>query len=116
MPIRVERTRLVDDSRTFSSEELTEAWEWLDSLDAQPLRPRDQERLDRPAFTFRPATYTFGQKIYSIARCSDGRELLGSVISDLNESRSSLGGLFSAVSRFGSAVAESLVPAGHKGA
>ena len=34
MPIRKAGVRLVDDSRTFDAAELTEIWEWLDSLDA----------------------------------------------------------------------------------
>ena len=83
MPIRTERSRLVDDSRTFSAEELTDVWAWLDSFDAQPLRPRDGEQLARPPLTFCQATYAFGEKTYSIAKCSDGRELLGTLIAGL---------------------------------
>jgi hypothetical protein len=81
MPIRVERSRLFDDSRTFSAEDLTEVWAWLDSFDSQPLRRREGEQLVRPPLTFHQEQYVFGAKTYSIAKCSDGRELLGSVIS-----------------------------------
>jgi len=70
---------LVDDSRTFSADELTEVWEWLDSFDAQPLSG-DGEQLARPPLTFQQARYVFGAKIYRIARCSDGREVLGTLI------------------------------------
>jgi hypothetical protein len=112
MPIRADRARLVDDSRTFSAEDLTEIWAWLDSLDAQPLRSRDHEQLELSRFIFRPATYAFGQKIYSIARCSDGRELLGSVIGATGpESKWGASGLWSEVSRFSSVMAKSMAPA-----
>jgi hypothetical protein len=80
MPIRREGTKLVDDSRTFESEELTEIWEWLDSLDSQPLRARDGARLHRPPLTFNQGKYVFRERIFSVAKCSDGRELLGSII------------------------------------
>jgi len=79
MPIREEKSRLVDDSRTFSAEDLTEVWAWLDSFDAQPLRRRDGEKLVRSTLTFSQAKYVHREKTYSIARCCDGRELLGSV-------------------------------------
>ena len=80
MPIREEKSRLVDDSRTFSAEDLTEVWAWLDSFDAQPLRRRDGEKLVRSTLTFSQAKYVHREKTYSIARCSDGREVLGSVL------------------------------------
>ena len=83
MPIHAERSRLVDDSPTFSAEDLTEIWAWLDSFDAQPLRPRDAAQFARPPLTFHQARYVFGAKTYSIAKCSDGRELLGSIIAGL---------------------------------
>jgi hypothetical protein len=79
MPIHPERARLVDDSRSFSADELTEVWEWLDSFDTQPLS-WDGAQLSRSPLTFRQARYVFGQKTYRIARCSDGRELLGTLI------------------------------------
>ena len=71
---------MVDDSRTFSAEELTEVWAWLDSFDLQPLRPRDGHHLVKPPFTFFHATFVLGDRTYSVAKCSDGREVLGSVI------------------------------------
>ncbi len=79
MPIHPECARLVDDSRTFSADELTEVWEWLDSFDAQPLSG-DGEQLAKPPLTFQQARYVFGAKTYRIARCSDGREVLGTLI------------------------------------
>jgi hypothetical protein len=81
MAIHLERTTLVDDSRTFSAEELTDVWAWLDSFDLQPLRQRDGQQLVKPPFTFFHATFAFGERTYSVAKCSDGREVLGSVIS-----------------------------------
>ena len=112
MPIRADRARLIDDSRTFSAEDLTEAWAWLDTLDAQPLRSRDREQLELPAFTFRPSTYSFGQKVYSVAKCSDGRELLGSVIGSTGpESKWGTSGLWSEVSRLSSVMGKSVAPA-----
>ncbi|SRR6266478_4859622 len=80
MPIHRVGPRLVDDSRTFESEELTEIWEWLDSLDSQPLNARDGARLHRPPLTFHQDRYVFRERIFSVARCSDGRELLGTII------------------------------------
>jgi len=80
MAIHMERSRLVDDSRTFSAEELTEVWAWLDSFDLQPLRPRDRQQLVTPSLTFFHATFVLGDTTYSVAKCSDGREVLGSVI------------------------------------
>src|SRR5262245_46322884 len=80
MPIRVERLRLTDDSRSFSPEDLNEIWAWLDSFDAQPPRPSDATPLVRSDLSFRRDRYVFRQRVYSIAKCSDGRELLGSVI------------------------------------
>jgi hypothetical protein len=80
MPIREEDQKLLDDARTFSSEELTEIWEWLDSFDIQPLGSRQETRLERTPLTFRQDKRAFSGKLYSVARCSDGRELLGSVI------------------------------------
>ena len=68
MPIHAERSRLVDDSPTFSAEDLTEIWAWLDSFDAQPLRPRDAAQFARPPLTFHQARYVFGAKTYSIAK------------------------------------------------
>jgi len=81
MAIHLERSRLVDDSRTFSAEELTEVWAWLDSFDLQPLRPRDGQQLVQPPFTFFHGTFVLGDRTYSVAKCSDGREVLGSIIS-----------------------------------
>jgi hypothetical protein len=80
MPLREEESRLVDDTRSFSSQELTAVWEWLDSFDLQPLRPREHARLDRYSLTFTQRTHVFRGRLYSVAQCSDGRELLGSVI------------------------------------
>ena len=80
MPIHREGSKLLDDSRTFESEELTEIWEWLDSLDSQPLSARDGARLQRPPLTFHHCKYVFRERIFSVAKCSDGRELLGSII------------------------------------
>jgi hypothetical protein len=81
MAIHLERSRLVDDSRTFSAEELTEVWAWLDSFDLQPLRPREGQQLVKPPLTFFHATFVLGDRTYSVAKCSDGREVLGSIIS-----------------------------------
>ena len=80
MPIHSEDSILVDDSQTFSAEDLTEIWAWLDSFDAQPLRPRDGAQLARPPLIFYLDSRLFGDKTCTIVRCSDGRELLGSVI------------------------------------
>jgi len=80
MPIHREGLKLVDDSRSFESEELTEIWAWLDSLDSQPLSAREGARLQRPPLTFRHDKYVFRERIFSVAKCSDGRELLGSII------------------------------------
>ena len=80
MAIHLERSKLFDDSRTFSAEELTGVWAWLDSFDLQPLRPRDGQQLVTPQSTFVHATFVLGATTYSVARCSDGREVLGSVI------------------------------------
>ena len=70
----------MDDSRTFDADELTEIWAWLDSLDARPLGAREEARLHRPPLTFHRDQYVFRERIFSVARCSDGRELLGSII------------------------------------
>ncbi len=80
MPIRKEGTRLVDDSRTFDADELTEVWEWLDSLDARPLEAREGARLHLPPLIFHQGQYAFRERVFSVARCSDGREILGSII------------------------------------
>ena len=80
MPIREKESRLVDDTSSFSSPELTDIWEWLDAFDLQPLRPRDGATLVRPPLTFIQTKYLFRGRVYSVAKCSDGRELLGSVI------------------------------------
>jgi hypothetical protein len=80
MAIHLERSRLFDDSRTFSAEELTEVWAWLDSFDLQPLRPRDGQQLVTPQLSFFHATFVVGGRTYSVAKCSDGREVLGSII------------------------------------
>jgi hypothetical protein len=70
----------VDDSRTFDADELTEIWAWLDSFDARPLGAREEARLQRPPLTFRQDQYVFRERIFSVAKCSDGREILGSII------------------------------------
>ena len=71
---------MVDDSRSFTAEQLSDVWEWLDSYDMQPLRSRSGARLERSPLTFTQDTYTFQGTIYSLARCTDGREVLGSPI------------------------------------
>lgn len=81
MAIREENFRLVDDTRSFTPEQLTDVWEWLDSYDMQPLRSREGARLDRSPLTFTQSQYAFRGEIYSVAKCSDGRALLGSPIS-----------------------------------
>ena len=80
MAIREENFRLVDDSRGFNATQLSDVWEWLDSYDMQPLRSRDGAHLEIGALTFTQETYSFQGTIYSLARCSDGREVLGSPI------------------------------------
>src|SRR5712691_9029975 len=80
MPIREEDARLTDDSRSFSPRELTDIWEWLDSFDLQPLRPRENAKLETGTLKLTQRTQVFRGRLYSIAKCSDGRELLGSVI------------------------------------
>ena|SRR5437763_191215 len=80
MPIHKEGARLVDDSRTFDPDELTEIWAWLDSFDTCPLEAREEARLQRPPLTFRQEQYVFRERIFSVAKCSDGREILGSII------------------------------------
>jgi hypothetical protein len=80
MPIREEKFRLIDDSRSFTPEQLSAAWEWLDSFDMQPLRSRENARLERPPLTFTQDKYTFQGTIYSVARSADGREVIGSPI------------------------------------
>jgi len=82
MAIHLERARICDDSRTFSAEELTEVWAWLDSFDLQPLRPRDGQQLVRPPLTFFHTTFVLGDRTYSVAKCSDGREVLGTVLTE----------------------------------
>src|SRR5437660_1091643 len=113
MSIRAERSRLVDDSRTFSTEDLTEIWAWLDSFDSQPLRPRDDEQLILPSLTFHQDKYVFGSKIYSVAKCSDGRELLGSVIGNAPEATAAPKwiptSLWSEVSKIGAVLSQSTV-------
>src|SRR6266571_5016202 len=78
MPIRQQKTGLVDDTRTFTAEQITDVWAWLDSLDMEPLS--EEARLVRMPLTFRQDRYVFRGRIYSVAKCSDGRELLGSVV------------------------------------
>jgi hypothetical protein len=80
MAIREEKFRLADDSRSFNAQQLTEIWEWLDSYDMQPLRSRDGALLERAPLRFTLDTYTFQATVYSVARCSDGREVVGSPI------------------------------------
>ena len=80
MAIREEKFKLADDSRSFTAEQLSEVWEWLDSYDMQPLRSREGALLELPSLTFTLDNYTFQGTIYSLARCSDGREVLGSPI------------------------------------
>src|SRR5437868_2906151 len=80
MAIREEKFRLADDSRSFTAEQLSGVWEWLDSYDMQPLRSRTGARLECAPLTFTQDSYTFQGTIYSLARCSDGREILGSPI------------------------------------
>jgi len=80
MAIREENFKLADDSRSFTAELLSDVWEWLDSYDMQPLRSRDGARLERAGVIFSQETYTFQGTIYSFARCSDGRAILGSPI------------------------------------
>src|SRR5438105_2884079 len=80
MAIHKQGARLVDDSRTFDADELTEIWAWLDSFDAQPVGAREQARLQRPPLVFHQDQYVYRERIFSVAKCSDGRELLGSII------------------------------------
>jgi hypothetical protein len=80
MPIREQGSRLFDDTNTFSSGELTEIWEWMDSFDSRPLGDRETASFVKTPRTFRLDRYVFRGRIYCVARCSDGRELLGSVI------------------------------------
>ena len=79
MPIREEKLRLIDDTRSFAPQDITAVWEWLDSFDAQPLRPRNGATLVRGALTFRLEEQCFRDQTYSVAKCSDGRELIGSL-------------------------------------
>jgi hypothetical protein len=72
--------KLIDDARTFTPEQLTDLWEWLDSYDSQPLRSREDATLDLIALSAKLDTYVHRDRVYSVARLSDGRELLGSVI------------------------------------
>ena len=80
MPIREQGQKIVDDTRTFGAAELTEVWAWLDSFDSQPASVRAGAKLVRPPLTFRQDRYHFHGRVYSVAKCSDGRELLGSII------------------------------------
>jgi hypothetical protein len=80
MPIRERGPKLFDDTRTFGAAELTEIWAWLDSVDAQTSGARYEAQFSRPPLTFRQDRYIFRGRIYSVAKCSDGRELLGSII------------------------------------
>jgi hypothetical protein len=80
MPIRELGPRIVDDTRTFAPDELTEIWAWLDSFDAQPLSAREGTQLVLEHLTFHQDRYMFRGRIYSVAKCSDGRELLGSIV------------------------------------
>jgi|SRR4051794_16741971 hypothetical protein len=80
MPIQKKGSGLVDDSRTFGADELTEIWAWLDSFDAQPLAARKKARLRRPHLSFHQVQFVFRERIFSVAKCSDGREILGSII------------------------------------
>ena len=79
MPIREEKLRLIDDTRSFAPQDITAVWEWLDSFDVQPLRPRTGATLVRGALTFRLEEQSFRDHTYSVAKCSDGRELIGSI-------------------------------------
>jgi hypothetical protein len=65
---------------TFSPEQLSSLWEWLDSYDSQPLRNREGATLDLLALNAKLETYVHRDRVYSVAKCSDGRELIGSVI------------------------------------
>src|SRR4051812_10059918 len=80
MPILEQGFRIVDDMRTFPTQELTEIWEWLDAFDAAPASARDQARLERADVTFSMEQHVFNGRIYSVASCSDGRQLLGSIL------------------------------------
>jgi len=91
MPIRQEKSKLFDDTRSFAPEVLTAVWEWIDSFDYQPLRPRDAATLEKGDLTFHLAEYAFRDKIYSVAKCSDGRELIGSIMGVADQSRPSEG-------------------------
>jgi hypothetical protein len=81
MPIRTDNLKLIDDTRTFTAEQLTDVWEWLDSFDRQPLRRREGAKLEKAPLAFTQDQYAFRGTIYSIAKCSDGRAILGSPVS-----------------------------------
>ena len=93
MPIREEKLRLIDDTRSFAPEDITAVWEWLDSFDAQPMRPRGGATLERGHLTFRLENQYFRDRTYSVAKCSDGRELIGSIISGATPQQSKCGTL-----------------------
>jgi hypothetical protein len=80
MAIREDKFRLNDDSRSFTAEQLSAVWEWLDEYDMQPLRSRDGAQIECGPLKFTQDKYTFQGMMYSLARCSDGREILGSPI------------------------------------
>ena len=80
MPIREQGPRLIDDTSTFSPGELTEIWEWMDSFDSRPLVDRETASLVKTPRSFRLERFVHRGRIYCVARCSDGRELLGSIL------------------------------------
>ena len=80
MAIRADKFKLIDDSRSFTREQLSSVWEWLDEYDMQPLRSRAGASLKSGPLTFTQDSHTFLGTVYSLARCSDGREILGSPI------------------------------------
>ena len=75
MLIREEKLKLID-TRSFAAEDITAVWEWLDSFDSQPMRPRIGVTLERGNITFRLEEQSFRDLSYTVAKCSDGRELL----------------------------------------
>jgi hypothetical protein len=87
MAIREEMFKLIDDTKTFTPEQLSNLWEWLDSYDSQPLRKREDATLDLIALSAKLDTYTHRDRVYSVAKCSDGRELIGSVIATTKSSQ-----------------------------
>jgi hypothetical protein len=87
MAIREEMFKLIDDTKTFTPEQLTSLWEWLDSYDSQPLRKREGATLDLIALSAKLDTFVHRDRVYSVAKCNDGRELLGSVIATAKSSQ-----------------------------